>query len=171
MPLNMPQVDLYYSSTLLGHFTLIVYDKTELIAYRVHFVDKDAETARGGSLSWAQHKVAQFSGFARGSVLMDWVASPKEFEQRLTYSKNNRFLVRSWPISVTAMDTMLNWAHSQVLNERNGHFGSYGYVVYGSNVDNCGSWAIKCLGQAGISIELPYLKSWAQLPSLIRQDI
>lgn len=167
----MSQVDLYYSSTLLGHFTLIVYDRTELIAYRVHFVDKDAEAAHGSRFAWAQHKVAQLTGYARGNVLMDWVASPKEFKERLEYAKPNRILIRSWPVSVNAMDAMLNWAYSQVVSQRNGHFGSYGYVIYGSNVDNCGSWAIKCLGQAGISIELPYLKSWAQLPSLIRQDI
>ncbi len=46
----MSQVDLYYSKSYLGHFTLIISDKVDLIVYRIHFVDADAEASMGGNL-------------------------------------------------------------------------------------------------------------------------
>lgn len=167
----MPQVDLYYSQTLLGHFTLIVYDRVELIVYRVHFVDRDAEAAQGGKLSWAKHKLAQVTGFAKGKVLSDWQASPLEFRDRVAYQGQGRTLLRGWEITVPQMDAMLNWVQALVDGQDAGHFGAYGYVVYSANVDNCGSFALKCLAQAGIVVTLPNLKSWIPLPSLIKGDI
>jgi hypothetical protein len=167
----MPQVDLYYSTSFLGHFTLIVFDRVDLIVYRVHFVDKDAEAAQGGNWIWLKHKAAQASGFATGLVLSDWKASPKEFQTRIQYQDVGRSLLRSWQIKVDQMDAMLNWVQTKVKDQNAGHFGSYGYVVYSGNVDNCGSFALKALNQAGIVVTLPTLKSWLQLPSLIKSDI
>jgi hypothetical protein len=166
-----PQVALYYSETLLGHFTLIVSDPVELIAFRVHFVDRDAETAKGGKLAWAQHKVAQATGFATGRVLMNWQASPLAFKERIDYATAGRSAIKIWPISVLAMDKMLNWAYELTVHQSAGHSGNYGYVVYSDSVDNCGSWALKCLAKADILIQLPTLKSWVPLPSLIHQNI
>ncbi|WP_445358035.1 hypothetical protein [Microbulbifer sp. ANSA005] len=167
----MPQVDLYYSQTLLGHFTIIVYDKVDLIAYRIHLVDRSAESAHGGKLAWAKHKIAQVTGFATSEVLSDFKSSPNEFTQRINYSAENRSRIKQWTISVPHMDKMLKWIHQRVQNQNQGHYGNYGYVIYSSGVENCGSFAIECLQQAGISITLPYLKSWLQLPSVIKNDI
>jgi hypothetical protein len=167
----LPTVDLYYSAALFGHFTLIVYDRVELIVYRVHFVDRDADAARGGRLAWATHKIAQLTGFASGRALVDWVASPQAFEDRVAYAALGRTMIRRWTISVNAMDAMLNWANEIVSDQDNGHFGSYGYVIYSNNVDNCTSWALKCLAQGGIVITLPTLKSWIPIPSLVHGNI
>lgn len=167
----MPNVDLYYSSTLLGHFTLIVYDKVDLIANRIHFVDRDAEAAHGSRLYWAWHKLAQVTGRAKGKVLFDFKSSHSEFRQLVEYAKDDRPLLRSWDISVNQMDDMLNWAYKLVVAQHQGHFGSYGYVIYSNKIDNCGSFACKCLAQAGIQISLSYLKQWLPLPTLIKDDI
>ncbi len=167
----MPQVDLYYSKTFLGHFTLIISDKVDLIVYRIHFVDADAEASKGGRIAWVTHKVAQVTGYASGKVLSDFESSPKAYKDRVNYGNDNRTLLRSWNITVPQMDNMIMWAHMLIQQQKKGHSGSYGYVIYSGNVDNCGSFAIKCLQQAGIQISLPYLKSWLQLPSLIKNDI
>ena len=168
----MLQVDLYYSRTLLGHFTLIVYDRVDLIVYRIHFVDRGAVAAHGGNLAWAIHKVSQFTGYATGEVLSDFKSSPTEFKNRVEhYATANRPSIKQWAITVPQMDRMLNWVHQILRAQNGGHYGSYGYVIYSNNVDNCGSFVIKCLAQAGISVSLPYLRSWLQLPSFIKHDI
>ncbi|RQP25402.1 hypothetical protein [Piscinibacter terrae] len=167
----MPTLDLYYSQSLLGHFTLIVYDRSELIVNRVHMVDRDAEAAHGGKLAWAIHKVQQLTGFATSNVLDDIKSSPAAFEARVNYAAPGRQLLKQWAITVPQMDTMLNWVHQLTEQQNVGHFGSYGYVVYSNNVDNCGSFAIKCLAQAGITVQLSTLKSWIQLPTLIKGDV
>lgn len=167
----MPQVDLYYSQTLLGHFTIIIYDKVDLIAYRIHCVDRGAENAHGGKLAWAKHKVAQVTGYASSEVLSDFKCSADEFSKRIDYAAQNRSRIKQWAISVPNMDAMLSWVHQRVKNQNNGHYGNYGYVIYSSNVENCGSFAITCLQQAGINVTPTYLKSWLQLPSLIKDDI
>lgn len=167
----MPKIDLYYSRSLLGHFTLIVSDPVELIVHRIHMVDRDAAAAHGSRLAWAQHKLAQVTGFATGQVMEDWRASPAEYRARVNYVAPGRTLVRSWNVTPPAADRMLIWAHRLVQNQNAGQATSYGYVIYSNRVDNCGSFAIKCLREAGINITLPYLKSWLQLPTLIRSDV
>jgi len=167
----MSQVDLYYSQTLLGHFTIIVYDKTDLIAHRIHCVDPGAENAHGGKLAWAKHKIAQVAGLASSEVLSDIKSSPQEFTQRINYETPTRPKLKQWTVSVNNMDKMLNWVQEILKNQNNGHYGRYGYVIYSNNVENCGSFAVKCLQQAGIVVTVPYLKSWLPLPSLIKGDI
>lgn len=167
----MPKIDLYYSKSLLGHFTLIVSDPIELIVYRIHMVDRDAAAAHVSKVAWARHKVAQLTGFATGQVLEDWKASPIEYRNRVKYAAAGRSLVKSWNVSPTAADQMLMWAHRLVQSQNAGQATSYGYVIYSNKVDNCGSFVIKCLQQAGISITLPYLKSWLQLPTLIKGNV
>lgn len=161
----MTTIDLYYSKSLLGHFTLIVHDPVELIAYRIHLVDRDALNARSG-LGWAKHKLAQVTGFATAQVMEDWKASPQEYRDRVNYAGPGRTLLKSWKVLPQAADQMLAWAHRL----GNGQPISYGYAVYSNKVENCGSFAVKCLAQAGIPVTMAYLKSWIQLPTLIKGD-
>lgn len=167
----MPYCDLYYSKSLLGHFTLIVYDKVDLIVHRIHFVDRDAETAHGGKIAWVKHKIAQLTGFATGKILSDYKSSPKEYAERVNYKANGRERLQQYVITVPQMDRMLNWVHELLKKQDAGHSGNYGYVVYSNNIDNCGSFAIKCLEQADVRISLNYIKQWMQLPSFIRNDM
>ena len=104
----MPQVDLYYSRTFLGHFTLIISDTVDLIAQRVHFVDADAANAHGGKLAWAVHKIAQVTGYATGQVLSDVESSPRGFDDRMNYGTAARPRIRQWQVTVPQMDQMLN---------------------------------------------------------------
>ena len=110
----MPQLDLYYSQTLLGHFTIIVYDRVELIVNRVHLVDRDAEAAHGGKLAWAIHKVQQLTGYATSNVMDDIKSSPAAFQARVNYAAPGRVCLKQWVISVADMDRMLNWVHQLV---------------------------------------------------------
>jgi hypothetical protein len=93
------------------------------------------------------------------------------FQERINYAANGRTRVKSWNVTVQAMDSMLLWTHRFVQDQTQGHYGSYGYVIYSSNVDNCGSFAIKCLHEAGIDITLTGLKSWLPFPSLIKGNV
>ncbi len=167
----MPQIDLYYSDSLLGHFTLIVHDKVELIAQRIHLVDRDAEASKGGKLLWAMHKIAQVTGFASSNLLSDIKSSPSGFSEYLNYQSVGRTKIKQWQITILQMDRMLNWVQDLLTLQSAGHYGSYGYVIYSNNVDNCGSFTVKCLAQAGIIVEIPALKSWLPMPSLIQQNM
>ena len=167
----MPQIDLYYSQSLLGHFTLIIHDKVDLIVHRIHFVDRDAAASHSGILARIQHKFVQVTGCATGEVLSDWKSSPHEFRDRVNYGNlPARRCIQTWHIGVSQMDNMLAWVHRTVQNQQAGQFTRYGYIIYADHVGNCGSFAVKCLEQAGIRISMHYLKTWLQLPTLIQSD-
>jgi hypothetical protein len=106
-------------------------------------------------------------------VLSDWKANQADFKRRVNYAdpQGGRTLKKSWNVTPDAMDKMLRWARGLVEDQKAGHYCSYGYVIYSPNVDNCGSFAIKCLAKAGIQITLPGVKSWIPFPSLIKDDV
>jgi hypothetical protein len=176
----MVEIKLYYSQSVLGHFTLIVLDRTDMLAYRIHFVDRDAAASHQGKIKWLLHKTAQITGYAKGNILVDVKSSPREFSQRSDYSSSNpgqpdyardRHLINNWEVIPSAADQMLRWISQLLRDQQQGTYQNYCYIVYSNNVDNCGSFALKCLQQAGINLPLDYLKSWIQLPSLIRTDV
>ena len=65
------------------------------------------------------------------------------------------------------MNKMITWAQQAVERQSAGEYPNYSYVIYSDNVDNCGSWAIKCLAQGGVNVSVSYLLSWTQLPSVL----
>lgn len=165
-------IDLYYSKSMLGHFTLIVSDKINTIVHRIHFVDRDAEAVRQqGKLAWAKHKLAQVTGFAKGRILENHETTEPEYKKLSNYGGKDRSLVGHWDVSYQDASRMLDWAKNKVSEQNTQHFDNYSYFVYSNNVDNCGSFALKCLSQAGISTTLPTWKSYLPLPSVIKDDV
>jgi len=147
-------VQLYYSQSVLGHLTIIMTD-SKGSSRRIHFVLK--EQAR----SAAMRKVQQVTGYATGQVLDD----TPENSTIAKYSEKER--IGHWNVSLKAADAIIKYAESV----KSGAPPSYGYIVYSTNVDNCGSFAIKALAAGGISVTLPRWKTWLQLPSLIKDDV
>ena len=155
-------IDLYYSETLLGHFTIIVFTPRTNEIWRVHAVDRDAENVKkGGKLAQLQHKAKQFSGYATGLVLMDQ-------RDNRDYGDPGRVLLRSWVVAENDAEALLETARN-AMNQAVPT--SYGYVTYSDNVDNCGSFAVKLLRRAGLPIDIDTIYGYLSLPSLIQDDI
>lgn len=152
-------VKLYYSPSLLGHFTIIINREEEV--RRIHMVMKEE---RGQTK--LERKAKQVGGCAKGQYLMDVEGEQNQFSEKYGDEKN-RPLVGEWNISAVDAEKMIGYVE-EIKKSANPN---YGYIIYSSNVDNCGSGVIKILAQAGISVTLPRWKQWLQLPSLVKGDI
>lgn len=167
------QLQLIYSSSLLGHYTMII--SNDELACRIHMVDQDALMMHkkrmgsiAGKLAYLSYKFTQLCGCSNFKIIRESSTpdiDPVHFFQWRDYANQDvgRQCVLDVTISQMQFDGLMKYCDR--LN-RDSSVG-YGYIMYSSSVVNCGRFVMNALDHIGVDRpDLPWLVTWTYAPSL-----